>query len=164
VVDDFTRECLAAVADTSISGDRVARELDALVAERGRPVLIVSDNGPELTSRAILAWTTGLGSTGTTSRRGKPQQNAFVESFISRLRDELLNEEIFENLTHARRLLDRWRRDYNQVWPHSAHGGLPPAQARRLAAGARPGLVDGPAERPLAPSPRPCYQPEGLPS
>jgi putative transposase len=69
VVDDFTRECLAAVADTSISGTRVARELDRLLAVRGAPTTIISDNGPELTSRAILAWPTGPGSTGTTSRR-----------------------------------------------------------------------------------------------
>jgi putative transposase len=164
VVDDFTRECLAAVADTSISGARVARELDALVARRGCPKVIVSDNGPELTSRAILAWTNRAGLDWHYIAPGKPQQNALVESFIGRLRDELLNEEIFQNLVHARRLLERWRRDYNQVRPHSAHGGLTPAEARLLAAGARPGRVDGPAERPLAPSPSPCYQPHGLPS
>jgi putative transposase len=164
VVDDFTRECLAAVADTSISGVRVARELDALIARRGVPATIVSDNGPELTSRAVLAWTNRAGLDWHHIAPGKPQQNAFVESFIGRLRDELLNEEVFENLGHARRLLERWRLDYNQVRPHSAHAGMPPAHARLLAAGARPGLVDGPAARPLAPSPTTCYQPEGLPS
>jgi putative transposase len=164
VVDDFTRECLAAVADTSISGARVARELDALVAGRGRPNIIVSDNGPELTSRAILAWTNRAGLDWHYIAPGKPQQNAFVESFIGRLRDELLNEEIFDSLAHARRVLERWRLDYNQVRPHSAHAGMPPAQARLLAADARPGLVDRPAARPLAPNPAPCYQPRGLPS
>jgi putative transposase len=164
VVDDFTRECLAAVADTSISGVRVARELDGLVARHGVPAMIVSDNGPELTSRAVLAWTNRVGLDWHYIAPGQPQQNAFVESFIGRLRDELLNEEIFESLAHARRLLERWRLDYNQVRPHSAHRGLPPAKARLLAADARPGLVDGPAERPLAPSPSPCYQPSGLPS
>jgi putative transposase len=96
VVDDFTRECLAAVADTSISGTRVARELDALVARRGAPMTIVSDNGPEPTSRAILAWTNRAGLDGHDIAPGKPQQNAVVESFIGRLRDELLIEEIFE--------------------------------------------------------------------
>ena len=106
VVDDFTRECLAAVADTSISGVRVARELDALVARRGVPATIVSDNGPELTSRAILAWTNRAGLDWHYIAPGKPQQNAFVESFIGRLRDELLNEEIFADLGHARRLLE----------------------------------------------------------
>jgi putative transposase len=163
VVDDFTRECLAAVADTSISGVRVTRELDALIARRGVPATIVSDNGPELTSRAVLAWTNRAGLDWHYIAPGKPQQNAFVESFIGRLRDELLNEEVFENLGHARRLLERWRLDYNQVRPHSAHAGMPPAHARLLAAGARPELV-GPAARPLAPSPTICYQPEGLPS
>ena len=137
---------------------------NALIAGRGRPNIIVSDNGPELTSRAILAWTNRAGLDWHYIAPGKPQQNAFVESFIGRLRDELLNEEIFESLAHARRVLERWRLDYNQVRPHSAHAGLPPDQARLLAAGARPGLVDGPAARPLAPSSTPCYQPQGLPS
>jgi putative transposase len=133
VVDDFTRECLAAVADTSIAGVRVARELDALVARRGVPATIVSDNGPELTSRAVLAWTNRAGLDWHYIAPGEPQQNAFVESFIGRLRDELLNEEVFENLAHARRLLEGWRLDYNQVRPHSAHAGMPPAHARLLA-------------------------------
>jgi Integrase core domain len=96
----------------------------------------------------------------------RPQQlsaERLRESFIGRLRDELLNEEIFENLAHARRVLKRWRLDYNQVRPLSAHAGMPPAHARLLAAGARPGLLR-PAARPLAPSPITCYQPEGLPS
>ena len=136
----------------------------ALVARRGTPATIVSDNGPELTSRAVLAWTNRAGLDWHYIVPGKPQQNAFVESFIGRLRDELLNEEIFENLTHARQLLERWRLDYNHVRPHSAHAGLPPAQARRLAAGARLGLIGGPTELPLAPSPSPCYHPSGLPS
>ena len=97
VVDDCTRECLAAVADTAISGTRVARELDRLVARHGTPATIVSDNGPELTSRAILAWTNRAGLDWHYIMPGKPQQNAFVESLIGRLRDELLNEEIFAN-------------------------------------------------------------------
>jgi putative transposase len=116
------------------------------------------------TSRAILGWTNRTGLDWHYIAPGKPQQSAVVESFIDRLRDELLTEEVFENLTHARHLLERWRFDYNQVRPHSAHGGLPPAKAPLLAAGARPGLADGPAERPLATSPSPCYQPNGLPS
>jgi putative transposase len=128
----FTRECLAAVADTSVSGRRVARELDRLLAVRGSPITILSDNGPELTSRAILAWTNRTGLDWHYIARGKPQQNAFVESFIGRLRDELLNEEIFDNLAQARRLLERWRLDYNQIRPHSADVGLPPAKARQL--------------------------------
>jgi putative transposase len=164
VLDDCTRECLAAAADTSISGARVARELDAIIARRGPPERIVSDNGTELTSRAILGWTNRTGIAWHYIAPGKPQQNAFAESFIGRLRDELLNEEVFTSLGQARRLIEHWRQDYNQVRPHSAHGGLPPTKARLLAAGARTGLADGPAEPPLATSPSPCYQPNGLPS
>jgi putative transposase len=163
VVDDFTRECLAAVADTSISGARVARELDALIAGRGRPNLIVSDSGPELTSRAILAWTNRAGLDWHDIAPGKPQQNAFVESFIGRLRDELLNEEIFESPAHARRVLERWRLDYNTQRPHTAHAGMPPAQARLLAAGARPGLVAGPAARRSHRAPSPAINPKDSP-
>ena len=79
----------------------------------------------------VLAWTKRAGLDWHYIAPGKPQQNAFVESFIGRLRDELLNEEIFADLGHARRLLERWRQDYNQVRPHSAHAWLPPAQARQ---------------------------------
>ena len=129
IVDDFTRECLAAIADTSISGARLARELDALIAWRGPPRLIVSDNGPEMTSRAVLRWANQRHVAWHDIAPGKPQQNAFVESFIGRLRDELLNEQVFDSLGHARQRLAAWRQDYNHVRPHSAHGGLPPAAA-----------------------------------
>lgn len=90
VVDDFTREALALVVDTSISGTRVARELDALLAVRGRPAMIVSDNGTELTSRAILDWANRTRVEWHYIAPGKPQQNAFVESFNARFRDECL--------------------------------------------------------------------------
>jgi len=130
VIDDFTRECLGLVADTSLSGMRVARELDLLVARHGRPLTIVSDNGTELTSSAILKWQNRTGVDWHYISPGKPQQNGFVESFIGRLRDELLNEEVFDTLADARRKLARWKTDYNTVRPHSALGGLPPAAAR----------------------------------
>jgi putative transposase len=162
VIDDCTRECLAAVADTSISGMRVARELDAIVARRGAPTCIVSDNGPELTSRAILAWTNRIGLEWHYIAPGKPQQNAYAESFIGRMRDELLNEEIFDSLGQARRLIACWRNDYNTVRPHSAHNGLPPAEALRLTADGRPGLVTGPTDRPLAQAAKHCYEDIGL--
>ena len=129
IVDDVSRECLAAVADTSISGARLARELDALIAWRGPPRLIVSDNGPEMTSQAVLRWANRTGVAWHYIAPGKPQQNAFAESFIGRMRDEFLNEQVFDSLGHARRLLAAWRQDYNHVRPHSAHGGLPPATA-----------------------------------
>jgi putative transposase len=119
VVDDFTRECIALVADTSLSGTRVGRELDAVIARRGRPMMIVSDNGTELTSMAILRWSQLTRIEWHYIAPGKPQQNAFVESFNGRLRDELLNETLFLSLDHARELLAEWQDDYNTVRPHS---------------------------------------------
>jgi putative transposase len=136
VVDNFTRECLALVPDTSISGRRVARELDAIVATRGRPRTCVSDNGTELTSMAILTWTQDRRVDWHYIAPGKPTQNAFVESFIGRLRDELLNETLFSSLDQARRVLAAWRLDYNGHRPHSALGNIPPdryAEKIRLA-------------------------------
>jgi putative transposase len=128
VVDDFTRECLALVPDTSISGLRVARELDALVATRGRPQGIVSDNGTELTSMAILRWSEERRVEWHYIAPGKPQQNAFAESFIGRLRDECLNETLFSSLAQARSVLRAWRDDYNRRRPHSALGNAAPAE------------------------------------
>jgi putative transposase len=103
VVDDFSRECLALVADTSLSGVRVARELDAVLARRGRPLGCVSDNGTELTSDAILKWSQNRQVEWHSIAPGKPQQNAFVESFNGRLHDECLNETLFTSLPHAER-------------------------------------------------------------
>ena len=127
IVDDATRECLAAIADTSISGKRVVRELEALVTRRGQPKVIVSDNGTELTSNALLAWS-GAHSLGWHYiAPGKPMQNGFVESFNGRMRDELLNETLFFDLAHARAAIARWVSDYNQSRPHSALGYQTPA-------------------------------------
>jgi putative transposase len=128
VVDDFTRECLALVVDTSLSGIRVARELDTLVAERGRPLMIVSDNGTELTSRAILQWQEDQGVEWHYIAPGKPMQNGFVESLNGRFRDECLNEHLFRNLPAARRLIEEWRIDYNACRPHTSLGGLTPSE------------------------------------
>jgi len=119
VVDDCTRECLALVADTSISGLRLARELDRLLAQRGKPKMIVSDNGTELTSNAILRWAGDHKVAWHYIAPGKPVQNAFAESFIGRLRDELLNEILFRSLPHVRTVLETWRADYNDERPHS---------------------------------------------
>ena len=132
VIDDFTRECLALVADTSISGQRVARELDRLIRLYGKPETIVSDNGSELTSRAILEWQNERGVAWHYIAPGKPMQNGFVESFNGKLRDECLNEEVFDSLAHARMILGRWRHDYNHIRPHSSLGGLTPAARRSL--------------------------------
>jgi putative transposase len=126
VVDDCTRECLALVADTSISGTRVARELDRLLTERGKPKTIVSDNGTELTSNAILQWADDHKVEWHYIAPGKPTQNAFAESFIGRLRDELLNETLFRSLPHTRAVLVAWRADYNNHRPHSRLGWMTP--------------------------------------
>jgi putative transposase len=130
IVDDFTRESLALIPDTSLSGARVARELDALIAHRGRPKACVSDNGTELTSMAILRWTQTTGIDWHYIAPGKPQQNAFVESFIGRLRDECLNETLFSSLTEARVVIETWRADYNDVRPHSALANRTPQEYR----------------------------------
>jgi putative transposase len=132
VVDDYSRECLCLVADTSLSGMRVTRELDTLIAERGRPAMCVSDNGTELTSMAMLRWSQETQIEWHYIAPGKPTQNAFIESFNGRLRDELLNETLFSSLAHARVVLADWKDDYNTVRPHSAIGNLPPAAYAKL--------------------------------
>jgi len=131
IVDDYSRECLAAVVDTSLGGVRVVRELERLVEERALPDTVVSDNGTELTSGAVLRWAT---------RRiawhyiepGKPVQNAFIESFNSKLRDECLNEYLFTSLAEARVIIEAWRQDYNHLRPHSSLGALTPVEFAAL--------------------------------
>ena len=126
VIDDFTRECLGLVADTSLSGARVARELDGLIAQRGKPHMIVSDNGTELTSMAMLRWQMASGVAWHYIAPGKPQQNGFVESFNGWLRDELLNQTLFGGLNEARRIIEDWWIDYNTERPHTSLNGLTP--------------------------------------
>ena len=127
IVDDVTRGCLRAVVDTSISGRRVVRELADLIAERGAPKMIVSDNGTELTSNTVLAWTGDAGVEWHYIAPGKPTQNGFVESFNGRMRDELLNETLFFTIGQARSILARWIDDYNTERPHSSLGYATPA-------------------------------------
>ena len=131
VVDDFSRECLATVVDTSLGGVRVVRELDRLTAERALPRMVVSDNGTELTSCAVLRWATGR-LEWHYIEPGKPVQNAFVESFNSRLRDECLNEHVFLTLAEARKTIEAWRYDYNHLRPHSSLGALTPIEFAML--------------------------------
>lgn len=146
VIDDYTRECLAPVADTPLSGARVVRELERCIRLYSRSDTIVSDNGTELTSRAVLEWQNQTGIAWHYIAPGKPQQNGFVESFNGRLRDECLNEEVFDSLAHARRVLARWRHDYNHHRPHSSLGGLTPAARRalELVGGIAPGALASP--------------------
>jgi putative transposase len=135
IVDDVTRECLAAIPDTSISGRRVARELTALIERRGKPGMIVSDNGTEFTSNAMLAWAEQHIIDWHFIAPGKPMQNGFCESFNGRMRDELLNESLFFGLDHARTRIADWANDYNGQRPHSALGYLTPtAYAANLTA------------------------------
>ncbi|WP_132081885.1 IS3 family transposase [Sinorhizobium americanum] len=127
VVDDVTRECLAAIPDTSISGRRVARELTTLLERRGKPGMIVSDHGTEFTSNAILAWSKEHKVEWHYIAPGKPMQNGYVESFNGRMRDELLNESLFFGLGHARSAISEWIDDYNTFRPHSSLGYRTPA-------------------------------------
>src|SRR6202795_2693802 len=112
IVDDVTRECLAAIPDTSISGRRVVRELTALIERRGRPGMIVSDNGTEFTSNTMFAWAQDNRVVWHFIAPGKPMQNGFCESFNGRMRDELLNESLFLDLHHARSRIANWIDDY----------------------------------------------------
>ena len=155
IYDGCTRECLAAVADVSLSGRRVARELDLLIATRGKPKSIISDNGTELTGNAILAWTADAKVDWHYIDPGKPVQNAFIESFNGRLRDEFLNETLFTSLMQARLALEEWRRDYNTVRPHSGIDRLIPADyAAKISPqrGQGASLMDGSAPWPDAPN------------
>ena len=131
VVDDFSRECLATVVDTSLGGVRVVRELDRLTVERALPRMVVSDNGTELTSCAVLRWASGR-LEWYYIEPGKPVQNAFVESFNSKLRDECLNEHVFLTLAEARETIEAWRFDYNHCRPHSSLGALTPTEFAML--------------------------------
>jgi putative transposase len=162
IVDDFTRKALALVVDTSIGGQRMARDLDALIVQRGKPLAIVSDNGTEMTSRAVLEWPNRTRVDWHYIAPGKPQQNRFVESFNGRLRDECLNEEVFATLAEPRTVIERWRLDYNHVRPHSAHGGLTPEAVRLDPAAGRLRNLISSAARPLPPALEISYQPQRL--
>jgi putative transposase len=118
VEDQLTRTGLVAEVDTSLPGGRVVRVLDGLVAEHGKPAMIVSDNGTELTCNAIIKWTEENGVEWHYIAPGKPQQNGFMESFNGKLRDECLNEHVFSSLAEARRLIEAWRIDYNRASEH----------------------------------------------
>ncbi len=128
IVDDFTRESVASEVATSIPGDRVVRVLERLRFTRGLPEILVSDNGPEFTSRALDAWAYQNGVRLHFIQPGKPVQNAFVESFNGRVREECLNESWFTNLQDAKRQIEAWRIDYNRTRPHSSLGNQTPEE------------------------------------
>jgi len=149
VVDDFTRECLAIEVDRSLPGARVVRVLERLQAQHGLPRRIVLDNGPEFAGRTLDAWAYARGVDLCFIRPGKPIENAYVESFNGKFRDECLNEHWFVSLVDAKALIEAWRLDYNLVRPHSALGGQTPHQFATLALGAprlSPARPDGMSE------------------
>ncbi|WP_091246305.1 IS3 family transposase [Aquimonas voraii] len=128
VVDDFTRECVDITVDHGISGAYVVRILDQAARFRGYPKAVRTDNGPEFTSRAFIAWVQQHGVDHQLIEPGKPMQNGYIESFNGKFRDECLNEHWFSSLAQARQVIAEWRRDYNQVRPHSSCGRIPPAE------------------------------------
>ncbi len=128
IIDIFTRECLDIVVDTSLSGHRVIRTLERLIKKRGKPEGVLSDNGTEFTSNAVLRWCNEKQVGWHYIQPGKPQQNGYLESFNGKLRDECLNEHFFISLTEAQRLIEKWRKDYNECRPHSALNGRTPQE------------------------------------
>jgi len=137
IVDDFTRECVAIEVDRSLPGLRVVRVLDRLAETIGLPDILVTDNGPEFSGRALDTWAYARGVRLRFIRPGKPIENAFVESFNGKFRDECLNEHWFASVAEARGLIESWRVDYNTVRPHSALGGRTPQQFASFTEGAR---------------------------
>jgi len=134
ITDDATHEAVATVPEHTIGGDHLTRILDGICSQRGKPAVIRSDNGPEFTGRAMLTWAHRHGIALRLIEPGKPNQNAYVESFNGRFRDECLNEHWFISLAHARAVIEAWRREYNEERPKESLGGLTPAQfAKQLA-------------------------------
>ena len=121
------RECLRIVVDRHISSQDVIDELSELFSLKGIPKYIRSDNGPEFTAKAVRSWLNRLGVNTLFIEPGSPWENGYVESFNGQLRDELLNREIFTTLLEAKVLIENWRREYNQIRPHSSLGYRPPA-------------------------------------
>lgn len=137
VVDDYSRQCLAIELDTTLPGTRVVRAMERLVKERGKPVLIRTDNGPEFVGRALDQWAYENGVRLDFIQPGKPSQNGYIESFNGKLRDECLNQHWFLGLNDARRIVANWRDDYNHHRPHTALGGRTPDEAASAVAGLR---------------------------
>jgi putative transposase len=134
IVDDATHECVAIVAEHSIGGTHLTRILDEVCAKRGKPTVIRTDNGPEFVGKAMLNWSFRMGVQLKLIEPGKPNQNAYVESFNGRLRDECLNENWFTSLFHAKQVIEDWRREYNEQRPKKSLGGLTPASyAKQMA-------------------------------
>ena len=134
IIDEFTRECLISKVDRKISSQDVINELFNLFIFRGIPGHIRSDNGPEFTAKAVRRWLNRLGVKTLFIERGSPWENGYIESFNGKLRDELLKREIFTTLEEAKVLIEQWRKEYNQLRPHSSLGYRPPAPEAILTA------------------------------
>jgi putative transposase len=128
IVDDFTKECLAIEVDTSLPGQRVVNVLQRLADSRGLPRSVTIDNGPEFAGKALNEWAFRQGLRLRFIQPGKPRQNAYVESFNGKFRDECLNEHWFLSMRHARAVIEDWRQEYNSERPHSSLGYLTPNQ------------------------------------
>ena len=127
LIDEFTRQCLAIDVGRSLMHDNVMERLADLFIRRGTPVYIRSDNGSEFTAQIVLDWLKAVNVKTLFISPGSPWENGYIESFNGKLRDELLNIEIFDTLLEAKVLIDRWRRDYNHIRPHSSLAYKPPA-------------------------------------
>ena len=139
IVDDATHEAIAVMPEHAIGGEYLTRLLDEVCERRGQPSIIRTDNGKEFTGRAMLTWAHRRGIALRLIEPGKPTQNAYIESFNGRLRDECLNEHWFVSLNHAKAVIRAWVKEYNEERPKKTLGGLTPAAyARQLAAKALP--------------------------
>lgn len=143
VVDDATHESVAIVPERAIGGHALTRILDRLAVERGLPQAIRTDNGKEFCGRAMLTWAHARGVRLFLIEPGKPNQNAYIESFNGRLRDECLNEHWFVSLAHAKTVIEAWRREYNEERPKKSLGGLTPSAYARQLAGKSATLTPG---------------------
>ncbi len=141
IVDDYTRACLATEVDTSIGGRRVVEVLQRLVASRGQPAVLLSDNGPEFAGRALDAWAYARGIRLHFITPGKPTENAYIESFNGKFRDECLNEHWFFSLADARSRIEAWRWDYNTTRPHSSLGNSTPQEFEQFTLSRAPEVV-----------------------
>ena len=142
VIDDFSKQCHLALVETSISGRRVARELTHLIEIHGKPQGIVCDNGTEYTSMAMFQWSKDMGVDLHYIQPGKPNQNAFCESFNGRMRDECLNESIFSTVREARQIIGNWKSDYNHKRPHSSLKWATPNEFANSCMGLTPYTMD----------------------
>jgi putative transposase len=132
IIDEYTRECLKIEVDTSLNGRRVKQALEELIARRGKPEMIMSDNGTEFTSNGMLQWKEERKVNWQYIQPGKPYQNGSIESFNGKLRDECLNENWFLNLKEAQIRIEKWREEYNNTRPHSALGGKTPTESASI--------------------------------